>query len=301
MFEYIQAYLRYLESERNYSPHTISSYEDDLLQFYGFLKNTISSTSLDLTKVNRNMFRLFLGNLLELGFSKRSIARKLASLRSFFKYLVKVKVILHNPVLNIVVPRLPKKLPLFMDEHSVERLMNLPDTTNVFGLRDKALLELLYSTGIRLNELINLRMKDIDFNNETIKVIGKGSKQRIVPFGRKAKDAMKQYLVSRNKLIPSRTNGDSIDAFFLSNRGLRLYPKVVYRIVSKYINAVSEIERKSPHILRHTFATHLLSRGADLRAVKELLGHESLSTTQLYTHVTIDRLKRIYQQAHPKG
>jgi tyrosine recombinase XerC len=301
MIEYIKKYLYYLSSERNYSPHTVSAYEGDLNQFYEFLKRHFSGMPFKVANIDQVTIRLFLGDLLEDGRSKSSVARKLVAVRSFLKYLVKLNVIKHNAGLNVVSPRLPKKLPYFLDEASVERMMAIPDCSVMEGLRDRAILELLYSTGIRLAELIQLNLDQVDFINDTIKIFGKGRKHRIVPIGRKAREAIKQYLKERDKKLYVIIKEEDRKALFLSARGKRMYPKGIFRIVNKYISAVSEIEKKSPHVLRHTFATHLLNRGADLRAVKELLGHESLSTTQLYTHVTVNRLKRIYNQAHPKA
>ena len=187
-----------------------------------------------------------------------------------------------------------------MDESAVERMMSLPDLTTDEGLRDRAILEMLYGGGLRLNELIGLTAADIDLRMNTLRVLGKGRKERILPLGSKAREALLQYLKSDAKRSAGGRRNAGIPLFH-SVRGGKLYPKGVYRIVTKYIGLVSEIEKKSPHVLRHTFATHLLNRGADLQAVKELLGHESLSTTQLYTHVTLDRLKNIYRQAHPKA
>ena len=301
MIEYIKKYLHYLSNERNYSPHTISAYGGDLNQFYEFLKRHFSGMPFKVANIDQVTIRLFLGDLLEDGRSKSSVARKLVVVRSFLKYLVKLNVIKHNAGLNVVSPRLPKKLPYFLDEASVERMMAIPDCSVMEGLRDRAILELLYSTGIRLAELIQLNLDQVDFINDTIKIFGKGRKHRIVPIGRKAREAIKQYLKERDKKLYVIIKEEDRKALFLSARGKRMYPKGIFRIVNKYISAVSEIEKKSPHVLRHTFATHLLNRGADLRAVKELLGHESLSTTQLYTHVTVNRLKRIYNQAHPKA
>ncbi len=290
-----------MRSERNLSPNTVAAYNDDLSQFNEFLVKHFSASSVDIAEVDQVTIRLFLGELLEQGKSKRSVARKLAAVRSFMKYLVKHRVVKYNPGINIVTPKLPKKLPVFLDESSVDRMMTLPDCSTVRGQRDRAILELLYGTGIRLNELIQLDITDIDFNNDTVKVFGKGRKHRVVPLGRKAKEAIRGYLTVREREQPGAVLNENGPAAFLSTRGKRMYPKGVYLVVNKYIGAVSELEKKSPHVLRHTFATHMLNRGADLRAVKELLGHESLSTTQLYTHVTVSRLKRIYDQAHPKA
>ncbi len=300
MKNYIQRFLEYLEKERKYSSHTIKSYEDDLNQFYSFLSKYFSD-NIEIKKIDNFTIRLFLGELIELDLKKKSIARKLSSLKSFFKYLTKEKILITNPANNIASPKVPKKLPSFLDEKSIDKMMDLPDQSKITGLRDKAILELLYSTGIRLQELISLNLNHVNWEKSTIKVLGKGKKVRILPFGSKAKEAIEKYLKKREELYSKFTDSDARVAFFLSNKGLRLYPKAVYNIVSQYIEKVSDIERKSPHIIRHTFATHLLNRGADLKAVKELLGHENLSTTQIYTHLTIDHLKKIYNQAHPKS
>ncbi|MDP2207325.1 MAG: tyrosine recombinase XerC [Bacteroidota bacterium] len=301
MINHITSFLDFLKFEKNYSSNTVSSYEDDLLQLHSFFIKHFSSEKYQLKTIDNLTIRLFLGDLIENGISKKSIARKLSSVRSFYKYLYRKKIIKSNPTINIATPKIPKKLPSFLDESAIIKMLELPNEAAVTGLRDKALLELLYSTGIRLNELIELNLENIDWYNKTLKVIGKGRKVRITPFGEKAKSALKKYLLSREELFSGTTSEKELRSVFISNRGKRMYPKGVYNIVNHYIQQVSDIEKKSPHVLRHTFATHLLNRGADLKAVKELLGHESLSTTQIYTHVTIDRLKSIYDQAHPKS
>ena len=270
-------------------------------QFNEFLQRHESRQIISPSSIDQLTVRLFLGDLLERGLSKKSSARKLAAVRSFLKFLVVRKVIEFNPALNVVTPKLPKRLPVFLDEPSIEKMMAVPDRSRVEGLRDRALLELLYGTGIRLSELVGLELKDLDLKSDTAKVFGKGAKHRIVPIGRKAKEALREYLARRPELLGANTMAGDREALFLTVHGRRIYAKGVYLIVNRCIGAVSELEKRSPHVLRHTFATHLLNRGADLRAVKELLGHESLSTTQLYTHVTVDRLKRIYKQAHPKA
>jgi integrase/recombinase XerC len=295
MEELVQKYLQYLSKERNYSPHTVASYEDDLRQFVQFLGAKSSNIS-RLSHIDYSTIRRFLGYLLDEGFSRRSIARKLACLKSFFKYLHRRHFIGVNPAAHVSSPRLEKRLPEYLDEDSVARLMEQPDASTLEGMRDRAILELFYSSGIRLSELINLNGNSVDLEKRTLKVTGKGSKQRIIPFGRKGADALRQYLEKRRATIRWST-----EPLFLTKRGKRLNPKGVNLLMNKYIGRVSEVQKKSPHVLRHTFATHLLNRGADLQAVKELLGHQSLSTTQVYTHVSVDRLKRIYAQAHPKA
>jgi integrase/recombinase XerC len=301
MRQAIREYLDHLASVKHYSPHTIAAYRNDLLQFHEFLLRHGFREPVGADGIDRLTVRLFLGDLIEQGKSKKSAARKLSSVRSFLDSLVRGGVLEQNPAAAVLSPRFPRRLPLFLDESSVETMMGLPDTTSLRGLRDRALLELLYGTGIRLNELIQLNTGSIDLRNDTVKVLGKGSKQRIVPLGRRAKEAVRNYLSRRGEEPGSGITPRDPDAAFLSDRGRRISARGVYRIVHRYIGLVSDIAKKSPHILRHTFATHMVNRGADLRAVKELLGHESLSTTQLYTHVTVDRLKRIYKQAHPKA
>lgn len=301
MEAHAQIYLRHLRQERNYSPHTVSSYEDDLRHFSEFLGRHFSDRLYSISDVDRITIRLFLGDLLEQKYSKRSIARKLACLRSFFKYMCRTQVIERNPAANVVSPKLQKRLPQYLDEEAVKKLMDQPDASTPNGLRDVAILELVYGTGIRLSELINLERSDVDFRNCTIKVTGKGRKQRIVPFGQYAKKALQRYLAEGRMSLAKSAKHEKRPELFLTQRGKRLNPKGVNLMMNRYISKVSEIEKKNPHMLRHTFATHLLNRGADLQAVKELLGHESLSTTQIYTHVSVDRLKRAYAQAHPKA
>jgi integrase/recombinase XerC len=303
MHEHVEAFLRHLKLERNYSPRTIASYEDDLRDFVKFLDlHAGGAGTLVPADVDRRLLRAFLRELLGQGFAKRSIARKLACLRSFFRYLKKTGAVQTSPMATIVSPKLDRRLPQFLDEESMRRLMDQPDSGTPEGLRDRAVLELFYSTGIRLSELIGLDLRDIEMGSGTIRVTGKGNKVRILPFGRPAARALEQYLAVRGTLANDASRGAVVpDAVFLTVRGKRMNPKGVNLFVGKYISRVSEIEKKSPHVIRHTFATHLLNRGADLQAVKELLGHESLSTTQIYTHVSVDRLKSIYSRAHPKA
>ena len=301
MNEAIHRYLEHLERERGYSVHTLASYREDLQQFSDFLRRRFDRHGLALRDIDRSVIRLFLGELLEQHYAKSSIARKLACLKSFFKYLHASRMITHNPAGAVSSPRLEKRLPRFLDERTAARLMEQPDRSSAVGLRDAAILELFYGTGIRLSELLGLSPEDVDLRNDTMKVLGKGNKERIVPVGRQAKAAVKLYLAARGQLLPRRPGGTDTRALFLTSRGNPLHPKGVHLLVRRYISRVSEIEKKSPHVLRHSFATHLLDRGADLNAVKELLGHASLSTTQIYTHVSVERLKKVYAQAHPKA
>ena len=295
MEQTVRRFLEYLEKERNYSAHTVLSYNTDLSALVLFLKGEGIQSFKD---VHKEELRSFIGSLLDAGFNKRSVARKIAALRSFFKYLRRHKFIEGNPSLVLINPKLPKKLPMFLDESSMEQLLSSAEEPTFESKRDKAILELFYSTGIRLSELINLHDSDIKYSEGILKVKGKGNKERIVPIGKKAMKAMMEYMTVRS--VAEGTQADDLPTFITAS-GKKLYPQAVGRIVRKYIATVSEMEKKSPHVLRHTFATHLLNHGADVRAVKELLGHESLSTTQVYTHVSSARMKKVYQNAHPKA
>jgi integrase/recombinase XerC len=298
MDKIVRKYLEYLEIERNYSAHTIISYETDLMNLVQFLR-VEGVESFD--KVHKESLRAFIGYLLDHNFSQRSVARKIASVRSFFKYLRRHKIVSGNPALILINPKVGKRLPAFLDERSVNQLLSLPDKNTPDGKRDAAILELFYSTGMRLSELISLNVNDLRKDEGLIKIKGKGRKERIVPVGRKALNAIDTYLTTRKDSFSISHRKPDERPLFILGGGRRLYPQAVGRMVRKYIGAVSEIEKKSPHVLRHTFATHLLNHGADIRAVKELLGHVSLSTTQVYTHVSSGRMKKVYENAHPKA
>jgi integrase/recombinase XerC len=296
-----EKFLVYLRSERNYSPHTIAAYEDDLNHFRAFLERIAEGAQVDLRAVDHATIRAFLGDLIDAGYSKRSAARKLACLKSFFKYLQRLGVVKANPGALVGTPKIEKRLPQYLDEDTVARLMAQPDRTTPEGIRDAAVLEIIYSTGMRLGELLGLRGGDIDLQRQTVRVMGKGSKERIIPLGGPACEALRAYLQVRGQFVGSSRDQAAPALLFLTARGKGMSPKGVNLLMNRYIAKVSEIEKKSPHVLRHSCATHLLNRGADLQAVRELLGHESLSTTQVYTHVSIDRLKTIYSRTHPKA
>ncbi|MDP1677856.1 MAG: tyrosine recombinase XerC [Bacteroidota bacterium] len=300
MQKIISEYLSYLENERNYSQHTIISYANDLAQYYSFLKKEFPELIQKHNDTDTGVIRAFLGLMLDSGISKKSVVRKLSTLRSFYKFLVRRKFVRNNPALNIISPKIEKKLPQFIDKDSMEKILMLPDVTTFVGARDSAILELFYGSGIRRAELLGLTLSDIDERNQTIKVTGKGNKQRIIPFTKNAKQSIHRYITFR-KSISGNNDSYHGTVFFLDEKGMRLTPSKVNTLVKKYLSGNTEIQKKSPHVLRHSFATHLLDNGADILAVKELLGHESLSTTQIYTHVTVERLKKIYQQAHPKA
>lgn len=298
MNDIVRDFLEYLEVERKYSSNTILAYDTDLSDFLSFLKeHRISS----LKKVHKDTLRSYLSSVLQKGFTKRTVARKIASLRSFFRYTKKRGLTDSNPTLTLVSPKLEKLLPTFLDEKSTEALFHSLDGETEKGRRDAAILELFYSSGIRLSELINLNLLDVDLANTTVKVTGKGSKQRILPVGKKAITALKEYLVDRHIHQKKQRTGSDQVALFVMDDGRRFYPQAVIRMVKRYIGKVSEVKKQSPHVIRHSFATHLLNNGADLRAVKELLGHESLSTTQVYTHISTEQMKKVYRQAHPKA
>ncbi len=303
MQAHIRTFLRSLEQERNYSPHTVAAYREDLRQFSEFLRSRAGGDDQALRAVDKETIRDFLGDLLERKLAKRSVARKLACLKSFFHYLRRTHVLKSDPTVLVGTPKLERRLPQVLEEDAVSALMQQPDRSTAEGTRDAAVLELFYSTGMRLGELLGLRSSDVDFADGTVRVTGKGRKDRIIPFGSRARDALQAYLSVRPGLVRAGKGGaDPKSApLFLTVRGNPMTPKGVNTLVNTYIARVSEIKKKSPHVLRHSFATHLLNRGADLRAVKELLGHESLSTTQIYTHVGIDRLVAVYRQAHPKA
>lgn len=290
MIRYIDKFIGYLKIEKNASEHTIINYSVDLRDFGNFLgdKELETVTYLDL--------RRYLAHIREKNYTKRTIARKLASLRSFFKFLYREGYIKTNPASSIATPKLEKRLPLFLDANEVVKLIEAPDEKDLGGLRDRAILETLYSTGMRVSELVRLNVGDIDFISGVVKVFGKGKKERLAPIGDKALRAIRNYLTKRGmkKLTDKK-------AVFLNKNGSRLTGRSVRRVVGRYIKILSLREGISPHTLRHSFATHLLNRGADLRSVQELLGHANLSTTQIYTHVTTKRLKEVYEKAHPRA
>jgi integrase/recombinase XerC len=290
MQRYIDKFITYLKVEKNSSPHTITNYTVDLDSFRTFLGEKA------VADVDHIVLRRFLAEMRAKSYAKRTIARKLASLRSFFKFLYREGLIKNNPISAISTPKLDKKLPVVLDVDKVARLVQSPPDDTPEGSRDRAMLETLYSTGMRVSELVGLDIGDIDFISEVVKVLGKGSKERLIPIGRPAVDAIRRYLDKRKKRRVKEN-----DAVFLNKSGRRLTDRSVRRVLDKYIRMTSIMEHVSPHSMRHSFATHLLDRGADLRSVQELLGHMNLSTTQIYTHVTMERLKSAYDKAHPRA
>ncbi|HNV87197.1 MAG TPA: tyrosine recombinase XerC [Candidatus Omnitrophota bacterium] len=275
---------------KNASPHTVTNYKIDLREFSGFAKDR------PLKEIDYLFIRKFLAFLTEKKYSKSSIARKLSCLRSFFKFLVREEVVENNPSAGLATPKREKKLPHFLEVQEIERLLDSIEGDAFASRRDRAILETLYSSGIRVSELVGLNFSEADFLGGVLRIRGKGKKERLVPLGKKAQEALEAYLEKK----PSG-KGVSSDAVFLNRRGTRLTDRSVRRILLKYARKIGLGKEIFPHMLRHSFATHLLDRGADLRSVQELLGHESLSTTQIYTHVTTKRLKEVYDAAHPRA
>jgi tyrosine recombinase XerC len=298
--KYLDEFLVYLKVEKDASYHTQRSYRADLYLTDKFIKK-ISNGKIELgdSKVNTSIIRQYLSQLQKENYSRKSIARKLAALRTYFKFLCKKGYFDTNPAKSIFTPKLAQKLPTFLYQKEIIELIETPDDSTVLGLRDRAILEILYSTGIRVSELVGMDLKDIDYTNEIVKVLRKGNKERFVPIGSYALAAIEKYLDRRWQLL--KKDQATQHALFLNGRGGRLTSRGVRCIVNKYIRRMSISKHVSPHTLRHTFATHLLDAGADLRLVQELLGHASLSTTQIYTHLTKERLKSIYDKAHPRA
>ncbi len=281
----IPEFLTYLRKERNYSPHTIRAYQNDISAFCDFLKEN------KVAVVDANAVTLFVSCLMKYGLDASTVARKLSSLKSFFKVLKRLGVIVDNPASVIRTPKKKRHLPGFLSYEQIEEGMKIEDP------RDSAMMEMLYSCGLRASELIGLDVDDVDIKKEEVRVMGKGAKERILPLGRKAKEAVMRYIGSAE-----RPAGKAVEpALFLNYRGGRLTTRSLQRIVRKHLLSVARASGTNPHVLRHTFATHMLERGADLRAVQELLGHVSLSTVQIYTHMTMKHLKDTYSKAHPRA
>ncbi|GAB4303063.1 MAG: tyrosine recombinase XerC [Marinilabiliales bacterium] len=292
----VKGFLDYLQFEKRYSPLTIISYKNDLHQFESFCKEQLSETNL--LNISNKDIRLWVVSLVESGITPISIKRKVSSIKSFYKYLLKEGFTEINPTSKLVLPKTEKKLPEFIDDKEINLLLDQYEFGENFeGIRNKLIIEFLYSFGIRRAELIELTDNNVNLTDLTIKVTGKRNKQRIIPFSNTLIDDIKKYLsVRQAENIVCQEN-----YFFLTKKGNKIYGNLVYRIVKKYLQLVTTLEKKSPHVLRHTFATHMLNNGADLNAIKELLGHANLSATQVYTHNTFEKLKLIYKQAHPRA
>jgi len=290
-FQYFDAYIESITHLQNRSKHTIVAYEKDIRDF---IEKNLEN------EIDYNNVRKYMAYLNSCGIVKSSISRKISSIRSFFNYLVNQNVIVSSPLDTVASIKKEKKLPQVANKEFVEELLNAPDLTSPKGIRDKTILEVLYSTGMRISELLSLNVKDINGSDE-IRVIGKGNKERVVMLGRPAQEILKDYLTLSRHHFLKKTNRESEMALFLGSSGKRLVTSTVGRMINKYLEQISATIHISPHTLRHSFATHLLDNGADLRSVQELLGHESVVTTQIYTHVSIERLKSVYNQAHPRS
>lgn len=292
----IQAFIQYLQFEKRYSQHTVISYKTDLDQFFAFLTSQYDSTSL--SAVSPMFVRSWLAEMRGDAMTPKSLNRKISSLKSFFKYQMKVGEIKQSPMTTIVSPKVGKRLPSFVSQNDMETLqqyVDFPDTWK--GQTDKLLLELFYATGMRLSELIGLKESQLDAANSQVKVLGKGNKERIIPVSKGLAQQLVSYIENKRQSFENVSSPN----LFINGKGKPLYPKYVYNVVKANLSLVTTLQKKSPHVLRHTFATHLTNNGADLNAVKELLGHSSLAATQIYTHNTIDKLKDIYKKAHPKA
>ncbi|MCE2786719.1 MAG: tyrosine-type recombinase/integrase [Bacteroidota bacterium] len=296
MEESITSFIQYLTFEKHFSIHTISAYRVDLTQFSKYIQLQYETNHPRF--INHQMIRSWLVQLMHDKVTARSINRKLSSLKSFYRFLMKEKVVSSNPLSKVQPPKTSKRLPVFVEEQHMNRLLDYEDIAfgdDFAGKRNKLILILFYSTGIRLSELIGLKTADIDFARDTLKVLGKRNKERIMPITAELKEELILYLQSRTD------QGIQHQQLFTTDTGQMMYPKLVYNIVKKYLSLVTSIEKRSPHVLRHTFATHLLNKGADLNAIKELLGHANLAATQVYTHNSIERLKNIYKNKHPRA
>ena len=294
---FIERFIRYLRFEKRYSPHTIIAYQQDLQQFHAFLK----LSELDFENVMHPHVRSWMVELMDQGTEAKTINRKISTLRSFYKFLLREQLVSNQPMIRVKAPKIPKKLPVIVEEQKLNPLLDEPDSEifpdNFTGMRSRLIIEILYGTGIRSSELINLKEIDINIYERQIKVLGKRNKERIIPVNVALMKLMVKYLD-----LKKCQNFNNNSAFLIvSNEGNVAYPKFIYRIVKSALTHISTHDKKSPHVLRHTFATSLLNKGAELNAIKELLGHASLAATQVYTHNSVERLKTIYKQAHPKG
>jgi integrase/recombinase XerC len=294
MHRYLREYIKYIKLERRYSAHTIEAYQADLIQFELFITNYFQREQINWQLVNKRLLRQYLGWLASLGLKKISIARKLAAVKSYFTFLSQQNLIEVDPTSTLRTPKYEKILPEFLSFQHLETLMDMPAQNTFEGIRDRTILELFYAAGIRRAELLDLKITDLSLKEGLIRVLGKGEKERVIPIGGYAIEQLNKYLPLRMSYVTPE-----VEELFILKSGQKMYPMAIHRIISKYLQKISDIKKKSPHILRHSFATHLMNRGADIRAVKDLLGHTNLSTTQIYTHTSIDHLKKVYTRAHP--
>jgi integrase/recombinase XerC len=290
-----ESFINYLKYEKRYSHLTAIAYKKDLDQFEEFFVKTIGDFNVE--GINDKIARMWVVELMDNGISARTVNKKISALKSFYKYLLRLEVVKENNLVNVIVPKVRKKLPQFVEEKSLNHLLDDGFFGNDFeALRDKLILSLLYGTGVRLSELMHLKDADVYTTEFLIKVLGKRNKERIIPYPRNLNLLIEKYKSERNVLF-----GSPAQCLFLTSKGKPVYEKLIYRVVCKNLAMVTTIDQKSPHVLRHTFATHLLNRGADLNAVKELLGHSNLSATQIYTHTSLEKIQKVYRQAHPRS
>jgi integrase/recombinase XerC len=297
-----EKYIDYLQYEKRYSTHTVLAYHSDLDDFSGFLSMQYNIS--DLLQADHTLIRSWLISLIDRKISTRSVNRKLSSIKSFYRYCQRQGLLPSNPMLKVVAPRTSKQLPVFLTHDNLENLLQKVVFEDSFeGIRDKMILTLFYATGIRRAELVQINISDLDLNAGTLKVTGKRNKERIVPLGEQVINQMKEYLYKRNRFLSENktVTENNCTSLFVTPKGLPAYPRLIYNIVHKNLSEVASNNKLSPHVLRHTFATHMLDDGADLNAIKEILGHSSLAATQVYTHNTIEKLKTIYKQAHPRA
>ena len=292
----IDSFLKYLQYEKRLSPNTVLAYQIDLQQLHDFLQTQHAHS--EISTASYSQIRTWIVSLVETGMESASVNRKIACLRSFFKFLLKQEVISKDPMTKITVLKTKKRLPRFVKEDDMVNLLDNQVFDNTFeGQRNRLILEIFYCTGVRLSELINLKERSVDLQNRTIKVLGKRNKERVIPFSASLVPIIENYLSIRNREVEMKDHGN----LFVRENGQPCYPMMIYKIVKKYLDQFPGVEQRSPHILRHTYATHLLNKGADLNAVKDLLGHTSLAATQVYTHNSMEKLKKIFEQAHPKA
>jgi integrase/recombinase XerC len=298
--QYIKEFTDYLVAEKNASPHTLKSYLNDIFQFKDFLKESgHDGESSKIDSIDRLAIRSYLGFLYDKKFSASTMRRKLSTLSSFFRFLCREGYIQSNVVKSVPAPKMENKLPSFLSVDEMFRLIDLPNGEGFLVVRDRAIMELFYSTGVRISELVSLKIEDIDRTAKMVKVLGKGGKERLLPFGKKCGEALDKYEKARSdKIISTKENCEYL---FLNHRGKGITTRGVRKIIEKYVTTGNFPGKVSPHSIRHSFATHLLEGGADLRSIQELLGHSSLSTTQKYTHLTIDKLVETYDQSHPRA
>ena len=285
-------FLKYLQFEKRYSNHTLLAYSTDLSQFIEFVNTAYQLT--EVSEINHSVIRSWIVSLMEQRVTARSVNRKITTLKTFYKFLIRQQIVTQNPMLKVLSPKVSKRLPVFIEKEKMDTLLDSTLVDDTFeGKRNKLIIELFYATGMRLSELINLKQTDVDMFATQLKVLGKRNKERLIPFSDSLKHQIAEYIALRPIA--------SSEYLFTNAKGKKIYEKLVYRIVNKNLGLITSANKKSPHVLRHTFATQMLNNGADLNAVKEILGHSSLAATQVYTHNTVEKLKRVHEQAHPRG